>query len=297
MRRGERSAGLFLYTLGIGRCYGIDWCRCEVIERQRFPEMNNDTQADNVAASGSGEASGWPFDGAMGPFWQAPDAPESTRRPPADPLAQWVEQMCAGRVDALNKLYAAAEKPVRKLAFRITRDSALAEEVTQATFLKAWMQAGRYDPERGSVLTWLLCIAHSRSIDALREGSEVAPPHARPRTFGVDEADSQASPEDQAVESQRASELHRALAALDPLQRQLLGLAYFKGATQEEIAQRFQLPLGTVKSHIKRALAVLRRALEKALEADDHPKCLGRTVGPRAAVKQARKTSTRPCTQ
>jgi RNA polymerase sigma factor (sigma-70 family) len=232
--------------------------------------MNDDQRVEDNREMGDGGTALWLFDSVT--------SPSSYAGKKTDPMAEYVEQMRAGRVDALQKLYGGAAKSVRKLAFRITRDSALADEVTQATFFKAWMHAGRYDARRGSVLTWLLCIARSRSIDALRNSLHIPASHAVPFAVASFEADSPANPEDQAVDAQRAMQLHRALARLSPLQRQLLALAYFRGATHEEIAERLRLPLGTVKSHTKRALATLRRALSD-LEADEDPKCLGRRRG------------------
>ena len=234
--------------------------------------MNDDQRVEDNREIGDGGTSLWLFDSVTTTFSSYAGKTAKT-----DPMAEYVEQMRAGRVDALQKLYAGTAKSVRKLAFRITRDSALADEVTQATFLKAWMHAGSFDVSRGSVLTWLLCIARSRSIDALRNTPHIPASHAVPFTVAAFEADSPANPEDQAVDAQRAMQLHRALARLSPLQRQLLALAYFRGATHEDIAERLRLPLGTVKSHTKRALATLRRALSD-LEAED-PKCLGRRRG------------------
>jgi RNA polymerase sigma factor (sigma-70 family) len=234
--------------------------------------MNTDQRVEDNREMGDDGPPLWLFDSVSGPF--SFDAGKTAK---TDPMAEYVEQMRAGRVDALRKLYEGAAKSVRKLAFRITRDSALADEVTQVTFFKAWMHAGRYDAGRGSVLTWLLCIARSRSIDVLRNSLHIPASHAVPLAVAAFEADSPANPEDQAVDAQRAMQLHRALARLGPLQRQLLALAYFRGAAHEEIAERLRLPLGTVKSHTKRALATLRRALSD-LEAED-PKCLGRRRG------------------
>lgn len=177
-----------------------------------------------------------------------------------DPNAWLIEAMSLGRVDALGKLHAASKATVKKFALRITGDAALADEVTAATFLQAWIQANRFDPMRGSANNWLLCIARSRAIDAIRAG-DIALVHPDPLSLLQHEADQRADPQFLALESERATHLHRALLRLSPLHRQLLTLAYFKGSTHEEIAHQLLLPLGTVKSHIKRALTTLRREL------------------------------------
>lgn len=246
--------------------------------------MNDYRQVDSEGVLGSGCTPVWVFDAGVRTALPARAAHRPPRQPLADPLLKSIKQICAGRIDALDKLYAATQKPVRRLAYRMTQDQALAEEVTQATYLKVWTQAQRYDPGRGSVLTWLLCIARSRSIDACRTRFDAATAYSALRTLVDSENDSQSNPEDQAASAQRAMKLHDALASLVPLQRQLLGLAYFRGATHEEIARQLQLPLGTVKSHIRSALAMLRRALRKSID-HDGANSLGRADGRAARVK------------
>lgn len=235
----------------------------------------NDMQRVDDCRVLDGQPAAWQLDGALRPFFRPRRAANPAEPAHSDPMLEWIEDMRAGRPDALKKLYAYAAKPIRKRAFRITRDDVLAEEVMQITFLRAWTQAGRYDARRGSVLTWLSCMAQSASIDVLRNHNDSACVRAEAHAAAALEADSAANPEDQVADRQRAAQLHRALAKLDPLQRQLLGFAYFKGATHEEIADRLGLPLGTVKSSIKRALAKLRRALPDPAT-DDRPKCLER---------------------
>ena len=80
-----------------------------------------------------------------------------------DARASLIRDMSAGRVEALGQLHSSSEAAVKKLALRITRDPALADEVTAATFLQAWIQAKHFNPARGSGMNWLLCIARSRS--------------------------------------------------------------------------------------------------------------------------------------
>ena len=166
---------------------------------------------------------------------------------------------------ALAALYDATFSRVYGIAFRIVRSTALAEEVVEDTYFQAWRQAARFDAARGGPLTWLLGIARSRAIDALR----------REARFVHDELDAEAGDgiaadaptgEDLLDVARNHADLHRALMKLQAQPRQLVALAFFRGLTHEEIASQTRLPLGTVKAQIRRALMTLRAALgERAL--------------------------------
>ncbi|MCM2255695.1 MAG: sigma-70 family RNA polymerase sigma factor [Vicinamibacteria bacterium] len=156
----------------------------------------------------------------------------------------------AGDRAALADLYDQHASLVNALCLRILRDRAEAEEVLQEVFLQAWRQAGRYDPARGSVTSWLAVIARSRSLDRLR------------RRAARREAPEDAIPV--GVEMPRTAEaiaVRDALQALPPPQRRALELAYYEGLTQVEIAERTGLPLGTIKTRMRTALLRLREAL------------------------------------
>jgi RNA polymerase sigma-70 factor (ECF subfamily) len=110
-------------------------------------------------------------------------------------------------------------------------------------------------------MTWLLAMARSRAIDALRRDERFQ--HDELPEEGVAGIDDTAAPPQDLLDATRgAGAVHEALAALDARSRQLVSLAFFRGMTHEEIAEQEHLPLGTVKSLIRRALKVLRRHLE-----------------------------------
>lgn len=164
---------------------------------------------------------------------------------------------------ALAQLYQQLSGRVYAVAMRITRQVACAEEVLQDTFWQVWRQAPRFDAQRGSAIAWVLMMARSRALDALR--SRARDPVQTSRQSVDDEApfaDNAADdPLDLLHAVQRGSALHAQLALLDPLRRQLIGLAFFRGMTHDEIADHTGLPLGTVKSHFRRTLAALQAAL------------------------------------
>lgn len=164
-----------------------------------------------------------------------------------------------GELHALDELYERYKTMSYSIAYRITNDATLAEDVVQDAFLGAWRNAARYVVGRGSVKTWLMSIVHHRAIDAVRrrrptielpEREDVPPPSLRlPDVWGE-------------VSANLDAEVVRgALGALSDVQREAIELAYFSGLTQVEIAERTNTPLGTVKSRMRLGLLAMRREL------------------------------------
>ncbi len=176
-------------------------------------------------------------------------------------LQKWIAQVIDKDQSALGLLYENLISQVYGLALRITRRVQTAEEVAQDTFWQVWRQAPRFDPARGSAKAWVLAIARSRAIDALRrvEPSEV---ELEPETLELIVAPDGDMPPDLLAAAQQGHQLYIALESLDPIPRQLLSLAFFRGLSHDEISQQVGLPLGTVKSHIRRALITLRQILK-----------------------------------
>jgi RNA polymerase sigma-70 factor, ECF subfamily len=169
-------------------------------------------------------------------------------------------RLANGELEALEDLYDRYKTMAYSIAFRITNDATLAEDVVQDAFLGAWRNAARYVEGRASVKTWLLSIVHHRAIDAVRR--------RRPTTELPDTAlppPSQLMLPDVWAEvsaSLDADTVQGALAALSDVQREAIELAYFGGLTQQEIADRTDTPLGTVKSRMRLGLLAMRRHLE-----------------------------------
>ena len=189
--------------------------------------------------------------------------------PDAEALVALIARIARQDEGALDELYHSTVGRVYGMALRILRDEQGAEEVAEEVFFQVWRQAGRYDPARGRPLGWLLNLARSRALDQLRRRDE-ALSHPDPTTLHGEEAGGELDifdgresrdPQDLLAATEAHRGLHRALAALEPVPRQMVALAFFRGLTHEEIAASTDLPLGTVKSHIRRALAALRAAL------------------------------------
>lgn len=175
-----------------------------------------------------------------------------------------LETWIAGIVDhderALLALYEATLSRVYGLVLRLVRRSQLAEEVAEEVYFQVWRQAPRFDAERGRPLTWLLGMARSRAIDAIRREARFQHEELDEEATALSAPAAESGDELLSV-AQGHAELHRALLLLKPQPRQLVALAFFNGLSHEEIATQTSLPLGTVKSQIRRALITLREAL------------------------------------
>jgi RNA polymerase sigma-70 factor (ECF subfamily) len=234
----------------------------------------HDATADGQALD-EGTAAEWRDDAPAGlaeaaaPAHAAARSCRAAAAPLADPddalLGQWIERIARQDERALEALYDALAPRVHGLVLRITRRAALAEEVLEDTFWQVWRQAPRFDAARGRPITWLLAMARSRAIDALRREQRFRHEELPEDDLAeaVDGAGAPALPPQDLLEATRGqAHVHAALASLEPRSRQLVALAFFRGLTHEEIAEQQQMPLGTVKSLIRRALQQLKRVME-----------------------------------
>lgn len=175
-------------------------------------------------------------------------------------LAGWIDAIVDHDERALTALYDATVSRVYAVVLRVVRRPALAEEVVEDTFFQVWRQAARFDAGRGRALTWLLGMARSRAIDAIRREARFQ--HDSLDVESAPEVEDAHAPADELLAAARChAELHRALMQLSAQPRQLVALAFLRGLSHEEIASHTALPLGTVKSQIRRALITLRQAL------------------------------------
>ena len=171
---------------------------------------------------------------------------------------EWIARMACGEESGMGLLYDGTLGHVHGLALRVTRDQDAAEDVVAETYLQAWQQAGRYDAERGTPLAWLLNMTRSRALDFLRRRGAVMNVDEAPSGVALEQAMTTADPLSLVMALQRDERLHIAIASLSPVAQRLLGLAFFRGLSHGEIAALTGLPLGTVKSHLRRAQDSLR---------------------------------------
>ncbi len=170
-----------------------------------------------------------------------------------------------GDQQAVAALYDRYSGPAYGLAFRITNDGTLAEDVVQDAFVSVWKQAARFDSERGQVKSWLMTIVHHKAIDAVRRRSK-RNERAWPEGPG-DVAATYGRPHEEASAAMDAEAVRSAVKGVPDDQRRTIEMAYFEGLTHVEIADRMQVPLGTVKSRLRIGLEKMRDALRvKVLE-------------------------------
>jgi RNA polymerase sigma factor (sigma-70 family) len=186
-----------------------------------------------------------------------PDAPRTP-----DPTL--MAQVGARDGDALAELWKRYSRPCLALARRITADDVIADEVVQEVFLSVWRRPEAYDPTRGAFVTWLLAATHHKSVDAVRREDN----HRRRRSSAevlVETESDDPRTDEAAWLLVRRDRVRAALATLPPVQKEALGLAYFGGYTQREIAGMTDTPLGTVKTRMLAGMRRLRESLEAAV--------------------------------
>jgi RNA polymerase sigma-70 factor, ECF subfamily len=160
---------------------------------------------------------------------------------------------------AFEVLYRRYSRPVFGLALRRLGDRGRAEDAVQETFASIWRAARTYKPERGPGGPWLYAVARNAIVDRSRARQE--PPAEVPDEPSVD-----AGPDERAEGSWVQWRVHRALETLPEREREVIALAYWSDLSQSEVAERLGIPLGTVKTRTRAALAHLAEALEGELE-------------------------------
>ncbi len=173
---------------------------------------------------------------------------------------QLIAQTAQGDQAALATFYDRTSPQVFGLIYKILNNREAAEEVTLDVYTQVWRQAHTYDGTRGTPGAWLMMLARTRAIDRFRTGA-----NELGRIESLDAATFFASDDetpDQEVESrERRRYVQQALTALTAEQQQAVTLAYFYGMSRSEIAEKLQLPLGTVKTRIRLGMIKLREAL------------------------------------
>lgn len=164
----------------------------------------------------------------------------------------------AGQQDALGQLYDRHAGLVYGIALKLLTNPQEAEDLTQDIFIKL-VQKAAYDPQRGSLRTFLAVMTRSRALDRLRSRTVAQDSVARLQT--IQPTIQNATPVDSLHQSERSEQIQAALAQLSDPQRQVLRMAYYEGMTQATIAEQLNAPLGTVKAHARRGLLKLRQLL------------------------------------
>lgn len=174
-------------------------------------------------------------------------------------LSELLDNISQKDEPSLRILFRETSSYVYPTAFRILNNKNDAEEVTLEVFTQVWEKASDYKPELSTPLSWILMITRSRSIDRLRKEKQK-------RKFELnidfDTKSNTTSPEKTSIFSEQQDMVKEALSKLNSNQKQVIELAYFKGFTQSEISRYLNMPLGTVKSTIRKSMSILRQFFE-----------------------------------
>jgi RNA polymerase sigma-70 factor (ECF subfamily) len=171
---------------------------------------------------------------------------------------QLIVLVAGGDRRAFDELHGRYARAVLGLALRRLGDRGRAEDATQDAFVAIWRSAKTYDPSRGRGAAWLYAVARNAITDGHRRAPE-------PAAELEDSPGSDPDPADEAEASWTAWRVHRALEVLPEHERPVIELAYWKGLSQSEIAERLDVPLGTVKTRTRSALARLADELDEEL--------------------------------
>ena len=171
-----------------------------------------------------------------------------------------IAQAAAGDADAFEAVYDRHSRVVFSLAMRLLGDRQAAQDLAQESFVAAWRSAAAYSATRGSVRSWLLAITRNRGIDRLRgRKADERRQAALESEVGVRSAP---GVDERAIARATAAVAVERLRGLPEEQRQAISLAYYGGYSHSEISGLLGVPLGTVKSRVKRGLDGLRRSME-----------------------------------
>jgi RNA polymerase sigma-70 factor, ECF subfamily len=178
---------------------------------------------------------------------------------PADSDSTLIERVALGDHEAFDELYRRFARPVLGMALRQLGDRGRAEDATQETFAAVWRSARSFRPERGTGSAWLYAVARHAIVDRARQRRE-------PVADAVpEEVSSEPGPAELAEASWVTWRVHSALEQVPERERVVIELAYWSGLSQSEIASYLDVPLGTVKTRTRTALARLSGLLEREM--------------------------------
>lgn len=175
-------------------------------------------------------------------------------------LARLISAVALGDQQAYRRLYDATSPKLFAIALRMLREEGRAEDVLQDSFVNVWNSAASYNAALSAPMTWMVTIVRNRALDYIRRVDR--------RTVELDDEltavleSDQPPPDALASHGQDAVALQRCLKRLDPGQRQAIAFAYFQGLTHSELATTLAIPIGTVKTWIRRGLEKMRRCLD-----------------------------------
>ncbi len=179
-------------------------------------------------------------------------------------LTSLLEKVSNGDESAMGSFYDATVNRVYGLAMKVVLRPELAEEVVSDVYLQVWRQANRYRSKRATPIGWLLMICRSRALDKLRREKSATKNQYQDEDPYETEDENSETPLDTLLKGDLSKQVLAALRVLTKSQRQTIALAFYRGMSHQEISDYTGQPLGTVKSNIRRAQAILRKSLESS---------------------------------
>ncbi len=173
-------------------------------------------------------------------------------------LSALVASVAQGDRAAFEQLYAATRAKLYGVVLRILRRHDLADEVIQETYLKIWGSAGSFDPQRASPITWMATIARNRAIDLVRKRSEAS---IEEEPEAMDVAADTPNPLAARELSEDLKRLTNCIDKLDAERQQMVMLAYYSGLSRDQLAAKFNKPVNTIKTWLRRSLIEIRECL------------------------------------
>lgn len=184
----------------------------------------------------------------------------------SDPLKLLIIETATGDRDAFRLLYEKSSAKLFGTLIRILKREELARDVLQEVYISIWQRASSFDPEHGRAMSWMIAIARNRAIDVLRRADE------RAVTYSIDDdmqgaalavLDEKLSEQRSSMEPSERMTLEYCLSEIEPKSRECVLLAYQYGYSRDELASKYDVPSGTVKSWLRRALGKLKECLER----------------------------------
>jgi len=176
-------------------------------------------------------------------------------------LGAQIGLVARGDTAAFDAVYEQIASSVFGIVWRVIRDPAQSEEVTQDVLLEIWRDASKFDPERGSARAWVMMLAHRRAVDRVRSVQKESERELRVATAEI--------PYDEVAEAVESTfereRVRRCLGSLTELQRESVTLAYYRGYTYGQVASLLGVPTGTIKTRMRDALIRMRDCLGVAL--------------------------------
>ena len=174
-------------------------------------------------------------------------------------LVKALGRVAQGDREALREVYRRTSAKLFGVCLRICPERADAEDILQDVYLTVWNRAGSFDSTRASPITWLVALARNRAIDRLRASGRRP---TAPLELAAEVADERPDAEAILLEAGEGERIVQCIETLAPSEATMIRTAFYDGATYGEIAERSSMPLGTVKSRIRRALLKLRQCLQ-----------------------------------